>query len=123
VVEDADILFSSAEILREGKPENNPHGFQWEMRNVFAAGTLWEVVSLEIDGRVCPLERVILYPPGGAAIRATEVNRHSPLRFDLGTKITVEVEGNPLPVGAHEILLRLRIEEMEEIEFSLEDSI
>lgn len=35
----------------------------------------------------------------------------------------VEVEGNPLPVGAHEILLLLRIKEMEEIEFSLEDSI
>lgn len=115
--------FLVREFYVKGNLRNNPYGFQWEMRNVFAPSTLWDVVSLEIDGRACPLERVILYPPGGAAIRATEVNRHSPLRFDLGTKITVEVEGNPLPVGAHEILLRLRIKEMEEIEFSLEDSI
>jgi len=32
-------------------------------------------------------------------------------------------EGKPLPVGAHKIVLRLRIKEMEENEFSLEDSI
>lgn len=104
----------------KGSLRNNLYGFQWEMRNVFASGTLWEV-SLEIDGRACPLERVILHPLGGAAIRATEVNRYSPLRLDLGAEITVE--GNPLPVGAHEILLRLRTKDMEEIELSLEDSI
>jgi len=52
-----------------------------------------------------------------------EVNRDSPLRFDLGAEVTVEVEGNPLSVGAHKIVLRLRIEEMGEIELSLEESI
>jgi len=39
------------------------------------------------DGRACPLERVMLHPPDGVAIRATEVNRHSPLRFDLGAEV------------------------------------
>jgi len=52
-----------------------------------------------------------------------EVNRHSPLRFDLGAEVAIEVEGNPLPVGAHQLVLRLRIEEMREIEFSLEESV
>lgn len=75
------------------------------------------------DRRACPVERVVLHPPGRAAITAREVSRHSPLRFDLGTEMTVEVQGNPLPVGAHKILLRLRIKEIEEVEFSLEDSI
>ena len=48
VVKDADTLFSSVETLPEGKPEKSACGFQWEMRNIFALGTLWEVVSLEI---------------------------------------------------------------------------
>ncbi len=75
------------------------------------------------DGRACSLERVILHPPCGVVVRATEVSRHSPLPFDLGAEVTAEVDSIPLPVGAHKILLRLRIKEIEEIEFSLEGSI
>ena len=74
------------------------------------------------DGRVCPLERVVLHPSSEVAIKAMEVNRHSPLGFDLGAEVAIEVEGNPLPVGGHKLVLRLRIEEMREIEFSLEES-
>jgi hypothetical protein len=115
--------FLGKKFYVKGSLRNSAYGFLWEMRNVFAPAMLWEVASLEIDGRVCPLERVVLHPPGGAAIRAREVNRHSPLRFDLGAEVRVEVEGNPLPVGAHKIVLRLRMAEVEEIEFSLEDYI
>jgi len=115
--------FLARKLYLKGSLRNSVHGFRWEMRNIYAPTTLWEVVSLEIDGRACPLERVILHPPDGVAIRATEVSRHSPLRFDLGAEVTVQVEGNRLPVGAHKIVLRLRTKEIEEIEFSLEDSI
>jgi len=114
--------FLARKFYVKGSLRNSLHGFRWEMRNVFAPGVLWELF-LEIDGRASPLERVVLYPQGGKAIRAAEVSRHSPLRFDLGAEVTVEVEGDPLPVGAHNIILRLRLEEMEEIELSLEESI
>lgn len=115
--------FLARKLYVKGSLRNTSHGFQWEMRNLFASATLSEVVSLEMDGRACPLERVVLHPPGGVAVRATEVSRDSPLRFDLGAEVTVEVEGDPLPVGAHKIVLGLRTKETGEIELSLEDTI
>jgi len=115
--------FLAQKLYLKGSLGNGSHGFRWVMRNIFAPITLWEVVSLEIDGRPCPLERVILHPQGGVAIRAAEVSRHSPLWFNLGAEVTTEVEGSPLLPGAHKILLRLRTQEIGGIEFSLEDSI
>lgn len=115
--------FLARKVYVQGSLRNSPRGFRWEMKNPFAPVTLLRVLSLGIGGRACPLEQISLHPSDGAARRATEVNPRSPLRFDLGAELTVEVEGNPLPPGAHTLCLRLRTKEVEEIEFSLEDSI
>jgi len=40
--------FLARKLYVKGSLRNSPHGFQGEMKNAFAPGTIWEMVSLEV---------------------------------------------------------------------------
>jgi len=108
------------QLYVKGSLRNTPRGFQWTMRNTLASGALLGLGPLEVDGKIYPPGRVTLRLLG-TTIKAAEIK--APLEFPEGAEVTIEVEGEPLVEGEHEILLRLHIQGLGEIGVSIRDEI
>ncbi len=104
----------------KGSLRNTPRGFQLTIKNVLAPVALLGLGPLAVDGKIYPPGRVTLHL-SGTAIVAAKIK--APVEFPEGAEVTIEVEGEALAKGEHEITLQPRLQGLGEIRVSIRDVI
>lgn len=107
----------------KGSLRNEGQGFQFNIKNVLAPGTVIKFLALAVDGSEYPIQRVFLQVNAVEMIEAMEISSEAALSLDLGKAVTVRVRGERLSAGPHEIVLGLVTREVGELKVPLRDTI
>lgn len=107
----------------KGSLRNEGEGFQFNIKNVLAPGTVIKFLGLAVDGSGYPIEKVFLLADGTERVGAMEISSQAALSLGLGNAVTVKVRGERLSAGPHEIVLDLLTREVGELKVPLRDTI
>jgi len=102
--------------------QRTENGIQLRLKNVLAPGTIPEFLSVEVDGRQCPLDKVFVEKKHSSR-PAEEVNPKAPLTLPLNEAITLKIEGVQLKPGFHKVLITVRSKEVGVFQIPIEDVI
>jgi hypothetical protein len=103
--------------------KNTAAGFELTIQNTLAPGTIVGLAPLKVDGVECPLAQTRVLLSNGNKLSMSDVSTQSPLRFNVGDKVTIQVEGQPLPAGAHKIIISPKTKEAGTLPIPAEDTI
>lgn len=103
--------------------KNTAAGFELTIQNTLAPGTIVGLAPLKVDGVECPLAQTRVLLSNGNKLSMSDVSTQSPLRFNVGDKVTIQVEGQPLPAGAHKIIISPKTKEAGTLAIPAEDTI
>jgi hypothetical protein len=107
-----------------GSLRNTPDGFELQARNPMGDGTLTGVGPVSVDGREIPVEAVSALREGEAErIRAADVSRFKPIKVRKGDRVTLQVTGQPLTAGEHELRVQLVELNLGALRFSVRDQL
>lgn len=115
--------FLLKKLYVKGSLKNTATGFQFSIQNTLAPGTIVDLGSLQVDSIAYQPEQVRVILPDGRNVSATEVSAQSPMRFAVGDKVTIQVEGTPLSAGVHKLTLSPKTKEAGVLEIPAEDTI
>lgn len=101
--------------------KNTSAGFEVTIQNTIAPGTIVGMLPLSVDGDECPLERTRVVLSDGTILTTADVCVQSPLRFGVGERVTVQVDGQSLPPGQHKIIITPRTKEAGLLHIPAED--
>ena len=115
--------FLLKKLYAKGSLKNTGAGFELTIQNTLAPGTIVGLVPLQVDDIAYPLEQTKVVLPDGSRVSAAGVSPESPLRFGLGDKVTIQVEGKPLTAGPHKLTIAPKTREAGLLEISAQDSV
>jgi len=115
--------FLLKKLYSKGSLKNTTSGFQLAIRNIVAPATIVGLAPLRVDGVEYPLETTTAILPDGRQVFATELSADSPLSFSVGDTVTIQVEGEPLAPGSHELFIAPRTKEAGELDISVRDTV
>lgn len=116
--------FLARQFYVAGSLRNTESGWELQAQNPMGAGTLVGVGRMRVDGREIPAESVSARRSGDeSAIRAADVSRTRPVSVFKGDRVTLQVEGEPLPAGEHRLDIELYELNLGRLSFSITDSI
>jgi hypothetical protein len=105
-----------------GSLRNTAAGFSLQAQNPLGGATLVGVGALSVDGRAIPLEAVSAVRQGQTEpIRAAELSRFHPIKVAVGDRVTLEVTGDPLAEGEHQLEVELFELNLGALRFSISD--
>jgi len=107
----------------KGSLRNTPWGWQFEVRNELAQGSVISILALEVDGAVQPLEGLTIVFPGGSPRPATAVTPVAPLPLPVGVSLTVRMAGAALAPGERTLKLRLKTQEIGDLAITVTDAV
>jgi hypothetical protein len=91
--------------------KNTAAGFELTIQNTLAPGTIVGLAPLKVDGVEFPLEQTTVLLPNGTRLTMSDVSTQEPLRFNVGDRVTIQAEGQPLPAGPHKIIVSPKTKE------------
>ncbi len=115
--------FLLKKLYVKGSLKNTATGFELTIQNTLAPGTIVGLAPLQVDGIEYPLEQTKMALPAGHQASALDVSTESPLRFGLGDKVTIQVEGKALPAGLHKLTISPKTKEAGILQIPVEDTI
>ena len=116
--------FIARQFYVAGSLRNNDAGWELQAQNPMGEGTLVGVGKMRVDGREIPVENVTARRTAESdPIRAAEVSRERPVSVYKGDRVTLAVEGEPLPPGEHRLDVELIELNLGRISFSIKDRI
>ena len=115
--------FLLKKLYVKGSFKNNADGFELTLRNTLAPGTLLGFSPLQIDGRDIPLDRVLIIVNDAPPRRASDISLATPSPFPLNGTVTIRVEDQPLPPGAHRVTVEVNTQEAGALKIDAEDTI
>lgn len=115
--------FLLKKLYVKGSLKNTATGFEFSIQNTLAPGTIVDLGSLQVDSVAYQPEQVRVILPDGRNVSATEVSAQSPMRFAVGDKVTIQVEGTSLSAGVHKLTLSPKTKEAGVLEIPAEDTI
>ena len=102
---------------------NTATGFELAIQNTLAPGTIVGLAPLQIDGVEYPPEKIRVLLPNGSKLSPADVSTQSPMGFAVGDKVTIQVEGKPLPAGPHKLTISTKTKEAGTLQIPAEDTI
>lgn len=103
-------MYISPQLLEKvfvrGSLKNTETGFEFKLKNVVDSGTLSGIKGLVVDGNAIPASSISVRTASGVR-RAEEISYQKPLPLNYGSEVTLQIEGEPLPPGGHEMVLTL----------------
>jgi len=114
--------FVLKKLYVKGSLKNTDGGFSLSIRNTLAPGTIIGFEPLQIDGQSYPLEKTSLQV-GETSLPATEISATAPYQFPLNATATIQVVGETLAPGVHQIVITVRTQEVGELKISVSDTI
>jgi hydroxymethylglutaryl-CoA reductase (NADPH) len=115
--------FMLKKLYVRGSLKNAAAGFELTLKNILAPGTIIGLNSLKVDGREVALENIRVRSGGGTDVAATAITTQSPVAFPLNATATIQVAGEPLAPGPHDILIAVNTKEVGVLEIPVADSI
>ncbi|MBI3286704.1 MAG: hypothetical protein HYZ68_01520 [Chloroflexi bacterium] len=106
-----------------GSLRNTREGFAFALKNILGEGHIIEFEGLQVDGHSHPSGAVRIRSGQHPPLLAADISKASPLPFPVGVEVHLEVEGEPLGSGLHEIVLRVRTQEVGPITLNIRDAI
>jgi hypothetical protein len=114
--------FIARQFYVTGSLRNNDAGWELQAQNPMGDGTLVGVGQMTVDGRPIPVEAVsAVRSDGSAPIHATDVTRFNPVKVNKGDRVTLRVEGAPLPAGEHKLEVELFEVNLGRLAFTISD--
>ena len=115
--------FLLKKLYVKGSLKNTSSGFELSIQNTLAPGTIAGLEPLKVDGVEYPLAQTFVVLADGNRLCAFEVSSAAPLRFDIGARVTLQVEGKPLSTGSHTMTVSPKTREAGRLEITAQDSI
>ncbi len=115
--------FLLKKLYVKGSLKNTATGFELAIQNTLAPGTIAGLLPLKVDQTEYPLDKTKVILPDGSQVCASSVSGASSLRFAVGDKVTLQVEGEPLPAGLHTLTISPKTKEAGILEISAQDVI
>ncbi|MGQ9492747.1 MAG: hydroxymethylglutaryl-CoA reductase [Anaerolineae bacterium] len=115
--------FLLKKLYVKGSLKNTSNGFELTIQNTLAPGTIVGLGPLQVDGVEYPLEQTRVILPDGRSVSVAEISAQEPMRFAVGDKVTIQVEGAPLAAGAHKVMISPKTKEAGVLEIPAEDTI
>ena len=115
--------FLLKKLYAKGSLRNIAAGFELAIQNTLASGTIVDLAPLRVDGTEYPLEKTTAILPDGSQVSAADVSTESPLRFSVGDRVTIQVEGKPLPPGRHKLTISPKTREAGILDILAEDTV
>jgi len=115
--------FLLKKLYVKGSLKNTTGGFELAIQNTLAPGTIAGLAPLKVDGQEYPLEKITVVLPNGNEVSAIGVSGAAPLRFAIGDKVTIQVAGDPLPAGMHNLTISPKTKEAGLLEIAVQDTI
>jgi hydroxymethylglutaryl-CoA reductase (NADPH) len=115
--------FMLKKLYVHGSLKNTAAGFELTLKNILAPGTIIGLNSLKVDGREVTLENIRVLSGSSPAMAAKVVSPESPVAFPLHSTATIQVVGEPLAAGSHDILIAVNTKEVGLLEIPVADSI
>jgi len=115
--------FLLKKLYAKGSLKNTATGFELAIQNTLAPGTIVGLAPLQVDGTEYPLEKTTAILPDGSQLSATDVSAESPVRFAIGDRVTIQVEGKPLVAGPHKLVISPKTTEAGILDILAEDMI
>ncbi len=103
--------------------KNTAAGFELTIQNTLAPGTIVGLAPLKVDGVELPLEQTVVVLPNGTRLTMSDLSTQEPLRFSVGDRVTIQVEGQPLPAGPHKVIVSPKTKEAGTLAIPADDTI
>jgi len=113
--------FMLKKLYLKGSLKNTQEGFQFQIRNTLAPGTITAIQPLVVDGTAYPLEDTIIV--GKDTIAAKEVKKERPVTFPINSTVTMVVKGAQLAPGEHTIVIGVMTKEAGELKWDVIDTV
>jgi len=107
----------------ESSLRNTPSGWQFEVCNDLAQGSVISILALEVDGAAQPLEGMAVLLPGSSPRPVTTVTPAAPLPLPIGVSLTVQAAGAALAPGKHKLRLQLKTQEIGDLAITVTDAV
>jgi hypothetical protein len=116
--------FLARQFYVAGSLRNRTDGFELQATNGMGDGTLVGIGPVEVDGRAIDISALSAVRTGEAErIPASSLSRMNPIHVRRGDRVTLIVEGPPLPPGQHELRVRLVELNLGALDFSIRDTL
>jgi hypothetical protein len=116
--------FIARQFYVAGSLRNTDTGFQLQAHNPLGQGTLIGVGRIAVDGSEIPAHAVTALKEGDPLpVRAADLSRQNPIPVNVGDRVTLSVEGPPLPPGEHRLEVELFELNLGRLAFSLADRV
>ncbi|UCC77164.1 MAG: hypothetical protein JSW37_02030 [Anaerolineales bacterium] len=115
--------FLLRKLYVKGSLRNTDTGFEVTIQNTLAPGTIVALAPLQVDGMEYPLHNIKAVLPDGRQVSAADVSAQAPVRFTIGDKVVIRVEGQPLSVGRHTLTIAPKTMEAGTLDIQAEDVI
>lgn len=115
--------FMLKKLYVRGSLKNTAAGFELTLKNILAPGTITGLDSLKVDGHEVALENIRVLSGSGTDMAATAITAQSPVAFPLNSTATIQVVGELLAPGCHDILIAVNTKEVGLLEIPVADSI
>ena len=116
-------VFLLKKLYVRGSLKNTGSGFELAIQNTIAPGTIVGLLPLKVDGVEYPLQQTRVLLSNGTILTTANVSAQSPLRFSVGEKVTIQVEGAPLPAGPHKLIISPKTKEAGTLQIPADDTI
>lgn len=115
--------FLLKKLYVKGSLKNTTTGFELAIQNTLAPGNIAGLIPLKVDNVEYPLAQTKIILPDGREVSAADVSAATPMRFAMGEKVTIRVEGQPLSAGAHTLTISPKTKEVGILEISAQDTV
>ena len=103
--------------------KNTSVGAQFAIKNRLSDAELVGISGIAIDGRLVPLDHVVLALADGRALAPSDVDLAHPIPFPLSSIVTVQTDEPELTLGKHEIDIAFEARPFGKLRFRVEDTI
>lgn len=116
-------VFLLKKLYVKGSLKNTASGFELAIQNTLAPGTIVGMLPVVVDGKEYPLEHTKVVVGDGCTLTSADVSARSPLKFGVGQKVTVRVDGDRLSVGLHKLILGPKTKEAGTLKIPIDDTV
>ena len=105
-----------------GSLKNTSEGVQFELKNTLGSGHAKEVLPLEYDGQLIPLEDSY-FSFDGNTTSFKDVSEKAPFTLALNKNISIIVKGKSLDPGQHKVLVGFVVVGLGKLTFDFSDKV
>lgn len=114
--------FMLKKLYLKGSLKNVADGFEFQIKNTLAPGTITALLPIEVDGKAYPAADTFI-SRGEEKIAASAITKEKPTSFGINTTVTMMVKGATLTPGSHTLVIGVVTREAGELKWDISDTV